>query len=100
MIVSDIRVIKVLTRSCRQRYDDGMEIKASARKHGISDADMLHALAYLIRYIEQDYDNEARIFVIGPALDGRFLELILVPADEPERIIHADILQPKNYDYL
>jgi len=28
------------------------------------------------------------------------LELVAVPADEPIRIIHADGLRPKFYDYL
>ncbi len=67
-----------------------MQIEASARKHGISDEDMLYALAHLIRYREQDYQGEERVFVIGSDHAGRFLELVLVPAAEPARIIHAD----------
>jgi uncharacterized DUF497 family protein len=77
-----------------------VEIRDSARKHGIADADMLHAIKNPIRYREQDYDGEARIFIIGPDRTGRFLELVIVPADEPSRIIHADILQPNHYNYL
>jgi hypothetical protein len=61
---------------------------------------MLHALDNLIRYREQEYDGQPRIFVIGPDRMGRFLELVLVPADEPIRIIHADVLRPHHYDYL
>ena len=37
--------------------------------------------------------------MIGPDQTGRLLELI-IPADEPPRIIHADVLRPKFYDYL
>lgn len=77
-----------------------MEIAWSARKHGIEDADILYAIANVIRYTEQHYDGEERIFLIGPARDGRFLELVLVPSDNPLQVIHADILQPKNYRLL
>ena len=61
---------------------------------------MLHALDNAIRYAEQEYEGELRIFVIGADQTGRFLELVLVPADDPLRIIHADVLQPNHYDYL
>jgi hypothetical protein len=37
--------------------------------------------------------------VIGPDRTGRLLELI-IPADEPPRIVHADVLRSKFYDYL
>lgn len=77
-----------------------MEITWSARKHGVDDADMLHALDNPIRYREQEYDGEIRVLVIGADRTGRLLELVLVPADEPTRIIHADILRPSRYDYL
>ncbi len=77
-----------------------VDIARSARKHGISEADIRHALAHLIRYREQEYDGELRVFAIGPDAGGRFLELILVPADEPMRVIHADVLRPGHYDYL
>lgn len=77
-----------------------MRIMASARKHGIDDVDILHALAHMIRYREQEYHGELRVFVIGADRIGRFLELVLVPADELTRIIHADVLRPGHYEYL
>ena len=77
-----------------------MQIEPSARKPGVPDEDMLFALAHLVRYREQEYEEEERIFVIGPDRGGRFLELVLVPAGEPARIIHADVLQPNHDDYL
>jgi hypothetical protein len=70
------------------------EVAASARKHGIAERDMLHAIDNAIRYAEQEYDGELRMLVIGPDRVGRLLEIVLVPADEPQRIIHADILRP------
>lgn len=38
--------------------------------------------------------------MIGPDISGAMLELVAVPADAPTRIIHADRLRPKFYDYL
>ena len=77
-----------------------MRIMQSARRHGIDDADILHALDNMVRYREQEYDGQLRVFVIGADRMGRFLELVLVPADVPARIIHADVLRPGHYEYL
>lgn len=77
-----------------------MRILDSVRKHGISDDEIFHALDNAIRYREQEYDGELRLFVIGADQHGRFLELVLVPVDDPMRIIHADILRPSHYDFL
>lgn len=77
-----------------------MEVRASARKHGVGDADIEHAWANAIRFVEYDYEGEDRLLVIGPDKHGRMLELVAVPAGAPTRIIHADQLRPKFYDYL
>ncbi|MEO7071241.1 MAG: hypothetical protein ABI131_12205 [Nostocoides sp.] len=77
-----------------------MEIRPSARRHGINDADITHAWTNAIRLVEYEYDGEDRLLVIGPDQHGRMLELVAVPADEPTRVIHADGLRPKFYDYL
>ncbi len=66
----------------------------SARKHDVADADMLHAWRNVIATAEQEYDGEIRIIAIGPARDGELLELVLVPALQPTRIIHADSARP------
>ena len=93
-------VSRELTHQERHHSVDAMEILNSARKHDVSDADILHALDNVIRYREQEYDGEVRIFVIGPDRAGRFLELVLVPASSPARVIHADLLQPNHYHFL
>lgn len=67
-----------------------MEVAASARKHGISDADILHAWRNVLRVAEQDYDGESRIIAVGPARDGALLELLLVPDGALTRVIRAD----------
>lgn len=77
-----------------------MEIAESARKHGMTDAEIIHALDNAIRFVEYEYQGEERLLVIGPGRGDRLLELVAVPVDSPTRIIHADKLRPKFYDYL
>lgn len=77
-----------------------MEVAASARKHGISDADIRHAWTHALRVVVQDYDGQDRLLVLGPARDGALLELVAISADRPYRIIHADRMRPKFLDYL
>lgn len=77
-----------------------MEFTAGARKHGIEDADILHAIRNPFRYIEQEYDGELRMLILGADRTGRLLEVVVVPADDPQRVIHADRMRPKFYDYL
>jgi len=40
-------------------------IEESARKHGIEDADILHAIRNPLRYLEQEYGGESRRLVLG-----------------------------------
>lgn len=77
-----------------------MEIKSSARKHGIADADIRHAIRHPRVYREVERDGDPQILIIGPAEDGRFLEIVVVPAASPTRVIHADNLRPNWYDLL
>jgi len=77
-----------------------MEIRQSARKHGIATADTLHAIENAIRLIEFEYDGEVRLLIIGADRTGRLLEIVAVPAGSPVSVIHADRLRPKFYDYL
>jgi len=76
-----------------------MQIEDSARKHGISDEAMLHAVANALRIIEQEYDGEIRQLILGADHSARLLEIV-VCTDEPVRIIHADVMRPKFYNYL
>jgi hypothetical protein len=77
-----------------------VEIRDSARKHGVGDSDILHAYENALRYVEYEYRGEVRLLVIGADRSGRLLELVAVPVDAPTRIIHADRLRTKFYDYL
>ena len=77
-----------------------VEIRGSARTTESTTPTSLHAWTNAIRLVEYDYDGEERLLVIGPDRHGRLLEIVAVPAVEPTRIIHADPLRPKFYDYL
>lgn len=77
-----------------------VDIRSSARRHGVPDEDIIHAWEHAVRLVEYDYDGEERLLVIGPSRSGDMLELVAVPAEVPTRIIHADRLQPSRYDYL
>lgn len=77
-----------------------MRVTDSAFKHGIAEADILHAYANAVRLVEVEQYSEYRLFVIGPDRAGNWLELVAVPADEADRIIHADRLRPKFCEFL
>lgn len=77
-----------------------VEVADSARKHGIAEEDMRHAVRVPFRLIEQDYDGETRILVIGADTSGRLLEVVVAQTDTGPVIIHADTLRTKFYDYL
>ena len=77
-----------------------MRVLASARKHGVDTDDIEHAWENAVRLVEYEYEGESRLLVIGPDRSGALLELVAVPGDGPTRIIHADRLRAKFYDYL
>lgn len=68
-----------------------MRITESARKHGVADEDMRHALRNHIRAVEH---NDFTM-VIGPARNGQLLEVGLLDAsgDDPV-VIHAMPARP------
>ena len=75
-----------------------MRIGAPARKHGISDDDILHAIRTATRKVEMDEDLT---MLIGPARDGTPLEIgVLDLGGEDPVIIHAMRLRPKFYRFI
>lgn len=60
-----------------------MEIKGSAYRHHIDEADMIHALSYPVRRFTMP---DGVVLWIGPATDGSFLE---VAVNKDGAIIHA-----------
>lgn len=65
-----------------------MRITDSARKWGVADADMLHALRNRQRVFE-DQGMHQLPMVIGPARDGTMLEVGIIEDPDDPRIIHA-----------
>ncbi len=93
-------VNRCLTGMACQSSLDIVQVVRSALKHGIDAADIEHAWTNAIRLVEYEYRGEDRLLVIGPDSHGRLLELVAVTAAQPTRIIHADRLRAKFFDYL
>lgn len=74
-----------------------LEIADSARKHGIPDEDIHHAVRMALRAISQDPD---RILLIGPDRAGQLLEVVVLDPDEDPVAIHAMHLRPQFHRYL
>jgi hypothetical protein len=75
-----------------------VEIADSARKHGVADDDIRHALAHPVRVVA----GEGRDLFIGADRSGRLLEVVVLD-DEPDEepvVIHAMPLRPKFHDHL
>ena len=75
-----------------------MRIGEPARKHGIADPDIWHAVRNAMRRIPLDDDL---IMLIGPATDGALLEIGIldIEGDDPV-VIHAQPLRPKFHRFL
>lgn len=71
-----------------------MEIHASARRHGVTDDDMLHAVEHSMA-VDDLGDEPDRWLVIGPDRSANLLEIIvLITAEGDELVIHAMPLRP------
>lgn len=70
-----------------------MEIHPSARKHGIADEDIEHAVTHAMTI--DDQEDDTRLY-LGPARNADLLEVVaIVRADGPELAIHAMRMRPK-----
>ena len=75
-----------------------MEIEASARKHGVAEEDMLHALWNAMDAFETD--DPAVTMFIGPSRSTQILEIGVVVDAEGVAIIHAMEARPKFLERL
>lgn len=77
-----------------------MRIIGSARRHGISDEAIRHAVANAIRMIDTDdglFDTDDGLFIIGADAAGHMLELVARPAEAGGLLVfHAMSLRPTN----
>ena len=70
-----------------------LEIHPSARKHGIADEDIEHAVTHAMAI--DDTDDDARLY-IGPTRSAGLLEVLTIPTVEgPELAFHAMPMRPK-----
>jgi len=79
-----------------------VEINKSARKHGVSDDDVLHAIDQMVvEYELGDDDPPRRWLVLGPNRPGLMLELIVLVFDDGgEMVIHAMPMRSKYEELL
>lgn len=81
------------------RYDTGhVEIYRSARKHGIADDDIVHAIEHALAIGEQE---DAKTLYLGPDRSGNLLEIVSVARDDgTEIVIHAMRMRAKYKPFL
>jgi hypothetical protein len=64
-----------------------VDVEPSARRHGIDDNDMIHAVRHHWRAFETD--DEAVTMFVGPSHAGEPLEVGVVRDDDGVAVIHA-----------
>ncbi|WP_322769520.1 hypothetical protein [Frankia sp. Cr1] len=80
-----------------------MDVHRSARKHGIADADSIHAAQrFLVAYPLGDDEEEEprRELRLGPDRAGNLLEIVVLLLDDTDLIIHAMRIRAKYSDLL
>ena len=65
-----------------------MEIHEPARRHGVAQEDIEHALAHSVAWVELG-DDPARYLLAGPDRSGNLLELVVLVLGGDELVIHA-----------
>jgi hypothetical protein len=74
-------------------YNTSVEIHPSARKHGIADEDIEHAVANAMSI--DDLEDDTRLH-LGPARSADLLEVVTIVRDDgSELAIHAMKMRPK-----
>ena len=75
-----------------------MEIYRSARRHGIEDADIVHAVEHALAVGEQD---DGKVLYLGPDRAANMLEVVAARRDDgSEIVIHAMRMRPKYEPFL
>jgi hypothetical protein len=72
-------------------------ILPSARKHGLPDRSILHAVSIAFRVVRIEGEM---VLIIGPDENGQLLEVIVADPDDDARIIHAMPLRRRFVHYL
>lgn len=70
-------------------YNKLVEIHESARKHGVADPDILHAIDHALA-LEDAGEDPDRWLLIGPDTVGNLLEVVIMfTAEGSQLVIHA-----------
>lgn len=79
-----------------------MEFHRSAARHGIGEADIIHAVEHATVVVDLDADADPpKVLVIGPGKDAQLVEVIILNlADDRQLVIHAMPLRPTFHDLL
>lgn len=79
-----------------------MDIHESARRHGVSDEDIQHAVKHPVAVVDLDPESDPpKLFVVGPDKAGNMLEVIILLLAEDEQLaIHAMSLRKKYFRLL
>ena len=79
-----------------------MEIHRAARKHGIDDEVIVHAVEHAIVAVDLEPESDPpRVLAIGPDAAGNLLEIIwLAFIERPPIVIHAMRLRTLFYELL
>ena len=76
-------------------YNNSVEIHESARKHGVADQDILHAIDHALA-IEDAGEDPDRWLLIGPDTAANLLEVVvMITAEGTQIVIHAMPLRDK-----
>jgi hypothetical protein len=76
-------------------YNKRVEIHDSARKHGVADQDIVHAIDHALAIADAGEDPD-RWLLIGPDTAGNLLEvLVVITAEGPQIAIHAMPMRDK-----
>jgi hypothetical protein len=67
-----------------------VEIRPSARKHGIADADIEHAIANYMYIANLESDVPTPVLYLGPDHAGNLLEVVVLEREnDQDLVIHA-----------
>ena len=70
-----------------------MEIHESARRHGVADEEIRHAVTHAM--VIEDQDDDTRLY-LGPSMAGALLEVLtILREDGTELVIHAMPMRSK-----
>jgi hypothetical protein len=78
-----------------------MEIHRAARKHGIPEADLRHAVDHALYAGVLEGDPPLRVLYLGPDRAGNLLEVVVIERDDnSELAIHAMKMRRRYRDLL